>query len=111
MGKGLGKIQKKILEVLDELKTRDQKDWFSLRVVVIFLYTPWQIDRKHERNRDIIEFRKDWSYGKNEHRRIWESVRMLEKRGLVKVRIERVKGSGYATKWSGIQRWMEVRIV
>jgi hypothetical protein len=54
---------------------------------------------------------KDLRFSKNEHRRAWESVRMLEKRGLVRVRIERIKGSGYATRWGGIQRWMEVKIV
>ena len=109
MGNGLGRIQRKILKVLDEIESRwisakdkDQR-WVGLDVVTFMVY------HREELNERMGV--KDLRFSKNEHRRIWESVRTLEKRGLVRVRIERIKGSGYATRWGGIQRWMEVKIV
>jgi len=107
MGKGLGKIQRRILEVLKGIDSRwfSQKNfaqrWVSLNILVLAVYNK-PINPRARLGRD---------YSKNEHRRVWESTRMLEKRGLVRVRIERIKGSGYATRWGGIQRWMEVKIV
>ena len=109
MGKGLGKIQKRILKVLDEIESRwvsakdKEQRWVSLDIMTFMVY------HKDELNERMGV--RDLRFGKNEHRRIWESVRTLEKRGLVKVRIKRIKGSGYATRFGGIQRWMEVRIV
>jgi len=105
MGKGLGKIQKRILEVLDKIdgKWCSQRDhserWVSLNILILAVYNR-SLNPRARRGRD---------YSYNEHRRVWESARMLEKRGLVKLRIERIKGSGYATRWGGLQRWMEVR--
>ncbi len=109
MGKGLGRIQRKILKVLDEIESRwvsakdKEQRWVGLDVLTFMVY------HKEELNEGMGV--RDLRFSRNEHRRIWESSRMLEKRGLVKVRIERIKGSGYATRWGGIQRWMEVKIV
>ncbi len=109
MGKGLGRIQRKILKVLDEIESRwvsakdKEERWVGLDVVTFMTY--------HKEKLNETMGVRDLRFSKNEHRRIWEPVRMLEKRGLVRVRIERIKGSGYATRWGGIQRWMEVRIV
>ncbi len=109
MGKGLGRIQRKILKVLDEIESRwiseknKEQRWVSLDIVTFMTY------HKDELNERMGV--RDLRFSKNEHRRCWESVRTLEKRGLVRVRIERIKGSGYATRWGGIQRWMEVKIV
>ena len=109
MGKGLGRIQRKILKVLDGIESRwvsakdkDQR-WVGLDILTFMTY------HKEELNEKMGV--RDLRFSKNEHRRIWESVRTWEKRGLVRVRIERIKGSGYATRWGGIQRWMEVKIV
>ena len=109
MGKGLGRIQRKILKVLDEIESRwvsakdKEERWVGLDVVTFMTYHKEKLNEKMGV--------RDLRFSKNEHRRIWESVRTLEKRGLVRVRIERIKGSGYATRWGGIQRWMEVKIV
>ncbi len=109
MGKGLGKIQKRILKVLDEIESRwiseknKEQRWVSLDIVTFMTY------HKDELNEKMGV--RDLRFDKNKHRRCWESVRTLEKRGLVQIRIERIKGSGYATRFGGIQRWMEVRIV
>jgi hypothetical protein len=112
MGRGIGRIQEKILSVLEELTRRNKRDWFSLSFVTVFLYTPWQLDPTHERNRGRIKpFVLNWNCGQNERRRVWESVRMLEKRGLVQTRIEKIKGSGIEARFGGIQLWLEVRVV
>ncbi len=109
MGKGLGKVQRKILKALDEIESRwiSEKDkeerWVSLDIVTFMVYHKEELSERMGV--------RDMRFSKNEHRRIWESVRTLEKRGLVQIRIERIYGSGYATRWGGIQRWMEVRIV
>ena len=109
MSRGIGVIQKRILSVLDNIdsrwiSTKDKEErWVGLDVVTFMTY------HREELNERMGV--KDLRFSKNEHRRVWESVRMLEKRGLVRVRIERIKGSGYATRWGGIQRWMEVKIV
>ena len=110
MGQGLGHIQKRILEILEELTRRDDlRDWFTLRLITIFLYTPWQVDREHERNINVFEFKKDWSFGKNEYRRVWESVKGLEKRGLVRCRMRRRKEGKTGGTFGGWQRLMQVR--
>ena len=107
MGRGIGKIQKRILEVLKTIDSQwcSNKDfaqrWVSLNILILAVYNK-PLNPRARLGKD---------YSKNEHRRCWESVRMLEKRGLVQTRIERIKGSGYATRWGGIQRWMEVKIV
>ncbi len=109
MGKGLGRVQRKILKVLDEIESRwisakdTEQRWVGLDVLTFMVY------HKEELNERMGV--RDLRFSRNEHRRVWESVRMLEKRGLVQTRIERIKGSGYATRWGGIQRLMEVIIV
>ena len=111
MGQGLGHIQRRILEVLAELTRRNKRNWFSLAFVTVFLYTPHQIDPEHPRNRNRIgKFRVDWRYEKKHHRRGWESTRMLEKRGLVEVRIRRRDEGRIGGIWGGEQKWMEIRL-
>ncbi|MBA7554609.1 hypothetical protein ES705_47236 [subsurface metagenome] len=110
MGQGLGKIQKRILEVLAELTRRNERDWFSLHFVTVFLYTPWQIDPDHERNRNRIgKFIADWNMERKHHRRCWESTRMLERRGFVEIRIRKRDEGRIGRTWGGCTRWMEVR--
>ncbi|KPL01677.1 MAG: hypothetical protein AMJ73_10245 [candidate division Zixibacteria bacterium SM1_73] len=107
MSKGLGKIQKRILEVLDRIDSRwcSRKDfaqrWVSLNIMILAVYNK-PLNPRARLGKD---------YNKNEHRRIWESVRMLEKRGLVHTRIEKIKGSGVEARKGGIQLWLEVRVV
>ena len=109
MGKGIGKIQKRILTVLKTIDERyiekesRERRWVWLNVLIIMLYHPQQLEGDKRGW--------DWSYGKNEHRRIWESVKGLEKRGLVQTRIEKIKGSGIEARFGGIQLWLEVRVV
>ena len=109
MGQGIGKIQRRILEVLGTIDERyitpenRPLRWVWMNILVIRVYNPQQIEGKKEGW--------DWSYGKNHHRRIWESARMLEKRGLVQTRIIKVKEAGLKTKFGGCQRWLEVRVV
>ncbi len=94
---------------MDEIESRwisakdKEQRWVGLDVLTFMVY--------HREELNEMMGVKDLRFSRNEHRRIWESSRMLEKRGLVKVRIERIKDSGYATRWGGIQRWMEVRVV
>ena len=109
MGQGLGKIQKRILTVLKTIEERyiekasRERRWIWLNILIIKVYHPQQLEgEKRGWN---------WSYGKNEHRRIWESVKGLEKRGLVQTRIEKIKGSGIEARFGGIQLWLEVRVV
>ena len=109
MGKGLGKIQRRILEVLRNMDERyiekesREKRWVWLNILIIKLYHPQQLEGdKRGWN---------WGYSEGEHRRIWESARMLEKRGLVQTRIIRVKEAGLKTRFGGIQLWLEVRVV
>jgi len=109
MGQGIGKIQRRILEVLGTIDERyitpenRPLRWVWLNILIIMVYHPEQIAGKK------AEW--DWSYGKNEHRRIWESVKDLEIRGLVQTRIIKVEEAGLKTKFGGCQRWMEVRVV
>ncbi len=107
MSRGIGVIQKRILSVLDNIDSRwisakdKEQRWVGLDVLTFMVY------HKEELNEGMGV--RDLRFSRNEHRRIWESTRMLEKRGLVRVRIERIKGSGYATRFGGIQLWLEVR--
>lgn len=109
MGQGLGKIQKRILTVLKTIEERyiekasRERRWVWLNVLIIMLYHPQQLEGDKRGW--------DWSYGKNEHRRVWESVKGLERRGLVQPRIEKIKGSGIEARFGGIQLWLEVRVV
>ena len=111
MGRGLGKIQLKILSTLEELTKRNRRDWFSLQFVTVFLYTPWQIDPSHGKNQYRLgRFIENWNYERGHHRRVWESCRALEKRGLVECRIVlRDEGKEKGT-WGGGTRWMEMKI-
>ena len=107
MGRGLGKIQKQILTVLEELTRRNKRDYFSLSFVTIYLYHPHRLDPLHERNVGrIAPFREDWSCGDNERRRIWESCRGLEARKMIEIRIIKE----IRPTWGGCTRWMEVRL-
>ena len=109
MGQGLGKIQKRILETLETIDERyitpDNRPlrWVWMSILVISVYNPQQIEG--EKKRDW-----DWRYGKNEARRIWESVKGLEKRGLIQTRIVKVKEAGLNPRFGGTTRWMEIRL-
>jgi len=108
MGSGLGHIQKRILTVLKTIEERyieeasREKRWIWLNILIIKTYNPQRLEGDKRGW--------DWRYSKNQHRRIWESVRMLEKRGLVECRIRKAKEVGLRTKFGGCTRWMEVRI-
>ena len=107
MGQGLGKIQKRILTVLKTIEERyiekasRERRWVWLNILIIMVYNPQQLEG------DKREW--SWRYEKGEHRRVWESVKDLERRGLVQTRIIKVKEAGLRTKFGGCQRWMEVR--
>ena len=109
MGKGIGKIQHRILATLKDIDeryiTKENRPlrWVWMNVLVIMVYNPHQLEG------DKREW--DWRYGKNEHRRVWESCKMLEKRGLVQTRIVKIKEIGVKPKFGGCTRWQEVRIV
>lgn len=109
MGQGLGKIQHRILKVLETIDDRyitpenRPLRWVWMNLLIILVYHPQQIEGEKEGW--------DWSYSKNQHRRIWESVKDLERRGLVQTRIIKVKEAGLKTKFGGIQLWLEVRVV
>lgn len=108
MSKGLGRIQREILTVLRNMDERyiergsRELRWVWLNVLIIMVYHPKQLQGEKSRW--------NWNYSVNEHRRIWESVRTLEKRGLVECRIRRVKVVRLKVKFGGCTRWMEVRI-
>jgi len=108
MGQGLGKIQKRILSVLKTIEERyiekesRERRWVWLNILIIMVYNPQQLEGDKRGW--------DWGYSKNEHRRIWESVKGLEMRGLIETRIVKAKELGLKTKLGGCQRWMEVRV-
>lgn len=103
---GIGRIQRRILEVLRSIDNKwcSNKDfsqrWVSLNILVLAVYNK-PIDPRARRGRD---------YSVNQHRRVWESTRMLEKRELIEVRKEKIKGSGIEAVKGGLQMWLEVRI-
>ena len=108
MGRGIGYIQKRILEVLETLDERyitpENRGlrWIWMNILIIMVHNPQQLegDKKEEWN---------WGYGKNEARRIWESIKGLEGRELVQTRIVKAKALGLRTKFGGCQRWLECR--
>lgn len=108
MGHGLGYVQKKILTVLRtideryiEKESREQR-WVWLNVLIIMTYHPQQLEGDKRGW--------SWGYSVNEHRRIWESCKGLEARGMIQVRIVKAKEIGLRTKFGGCTRWMEVRV-
>ena len=110
--RSIGHVQKRILEVLNELTRRNKRDWFSLLLIVVFLYHQGQVDPKYGDNPGRLgKFIVNWDHTKNEHRRIWESCRALEKRGLIQIRIVRQKEGKEKGIWGGIQRYMEVKLI
>lgn len=107
MSRGLGEIQKKILGMLDKIDSQwcSAKDfsqrWLSLNLLILAVYDK-PLNPRARRGKD---------YSVNEHRRIWGSVKGLERRGLVETRKEKIKGSGIETRQAGLQMWLEVRKV
>lgn len=107
MGQGLGKIQKRILTVLKTIEERyiekasRERRWIWLNILIIKVYHPQQLEGEKRGW--------DWGYSKNEHRRIWESVKELERRGLTETRIVEAKALGLKVRFGGCTRWMEVR--
>lgn len=108
MGQGLGHIQRRILTVLETIPdryiTKDNRPlrWVWLNVLVIMVYHPQQLEG--EKKRDW-----DWGYSKNEARRVWESVKGLERRGMIETRIVKVKEAGFSPRFGKCQRWLECR--
>lgn len=107
MGQGIGKIQKRILRTLEdidetyiEVRNRERR-WVWLNVLVIMVYHPEHLVGSKESWH--------WGYSKNEHRRIWESVKGLERRGLTETRIIKAKELGLRVRFGGCTRWLEVR--
>lgn len=107
MGRGIGKIQKRILEVLKTIDSQwcSNKDftqrWISLNILALAVYDK-PLNPTARRGKD---------YSLNEHRRIWGSVKSLERRGLVETRKEKIKGSGIEARRGGLQLWLEVRVI
>lgn len=106
MGRGIGKIQRRILEILKTIDNQwcSRKDftqrWVSLNLLILAVYNR-PLNPRARRGKD---------YSLNQHRRIWESARMLERRGLIEVRKEKIKGSGIEARKGGLQLWLEVRM-
>ena len=94
---------------MDEIESRwisakdKEQRWVGLDVLTFMVY------HKEELNERMGV--RDLKFSKNEHRRVWESVKGLERRGLVQTRIEKIKGSGIEARKGGIQLWLEVRVV
>lgn len=107
--RGLGKIQKRILEVLRDVEdryiTKENRGlrWVWTSIVILLVYHPEQIAHEKKGNWN-------WESSKNEKRRIWESVRGLERRGLVQLRVVKLKEAGLKTRWGGTQHWQEIRL-
>jgi len=107
MSTEIGYVQKRILEILSNIDSRwcsakdfDQR-WVSLNLIILAVYDkPLNIGARWGRE-----------YTPNQHRRVWESCRTLEKRKMVQVRKESIKGSGLRARLGGIQYWLEVRRV
>jgi len=111
MSRGLGKIQRKILAVLKDLKRRGESDegWISLNVVIIMTYRPWQINSHHPANKERIGMRRrDWSYKETERLAVTTAVIKLEKLGLVKGKILTAGRSG---ERGGVRRWKVVSVI
>jgi len=110
LSRGLGKIQRKILEVLKDLKRRGESNegWVILNVVIIMTYSPWQIYPLHPANRERIGMRKkDWSYREAERTSTTRAVIRLERLGMVKGKI---LTGGRAGK-GGVRRWKEIKLI
>lgn len=105
----IGCIQERILEVLETIDDRyitpDNREmrWVWVSILIVLVYHPHQLSA--ERKADW-----NWSYSKNEARRIWESIRGLEKRGLVNTRIMTAKDIGIKGRFGGCTRWKEARL-
>lgn len=105
--RSIGHIQKRILEVLNELTRidRQHRDWWSLLLVTVFLYHREQADPNYGSNPSRLgKFVVNWSHTKNEKRRVWESSKMLEKRGLIETRVIRIN------RWGGETKYMQLRL-
>lgn len=110
MSRGLGKTQRKILEVLKDLKARGESNegWVSLNIVIIMTYRAWQIDPQHPANKERIGMRKRiWSYREAERTSATRAVIRLEKLGMVKGKILTAGRSGKG----GVRRWKEIKRV
>ena len=103
MGRGLGRTQRAILRILrgEELK------WVGLNILIIKRYHPEQLDKEKARERGYY----DWSYSQLERVAVWKSVKRLERRGLVRVRIRHIDEGRIGKVWGGLRWWMEVQIL
>jgi hypothetical protein len=107
MGRGLGKIQRKILTTLKTIDERyievasREKRWVWLNILIIKMYHPHQLEGdKRGWN---------WNYGINEYRGVWGSLKGLKMRGLIETRIVKAKELGFKMKRGGCTRWLEIR--
>jgi hypothetical protein len=105
----IGHIQRRILTTLetcdDRYITKENRElrWLWVSILIILVYHPNQLSA--EKKRDW-----DWGYSKNEARRIWESIRGLERRQMVETRIMTARDIGIKGKFGGCTRWKEVRL-
>ncbi len=110
MGKMIGIIQKRILETLETIDERYIEErnregrWVWMNILVIMVYYPQQLESDKKENWN-------WNYGKNEHRRIWESCKGLKRRGLIEERVVNAKALGLKVRFGGTIRWLEIRKV
>ncbi len=103
MGRGLGRIQKRILELLRS----EEREWVGLNTLIVKTYHPLQLDRKEAEKRGYW----DWSFTDVERKTTWRSVKALERRGLVCTRIRDIDEGRIGHSFGGLRRWMEVKIL
>lgn len=75
MGRGLGKIQQKVLEALRQ----DDREWLSVWCVTHIVYNGYENFKKDQYDVTLTESKKQ---------SVWRAVRTLEGRGLIESRIE-----------------------
>lgn len=102
MGRGLGRIQKRILRILKS----EEREWVGLNTLIVKTYHPEQLDRKEAEKRGYY----DWSYSDTERKVTYRSVKALERRGKVQVRIRDIDEGRIGHTFGGLRRWMEVSL-
>jgi len=99
MSRGLGKIQKEIMELIEETGATDT-DWFciigifeTLRVKYRHEWQDVKVDgidedapKKEERRLELVEEMPEGREYQKQYFPIWRAIKSLEKRGLLKVK-------------------------
>ena len=102
-------VQKKIIEVLRELKKREGKDWISVHIIILMTYRRHQIDPQHKDYKG-----KDWTYRPAEARAVYRALGALERKKEIvrrKVRaVDRYPELPKEMRYGGIQVWTEIRL-